>query len=354
MSTTLFAGTAVTRPGSVGTLYRARPDEDFAPVEGLPQDTGVQAIAAHPARPGTLFAATHHGLFRSDDAGASFSKLDVPSNEGEQFWSVAFHPTDPDTILTGCGPIGVYKSTDGGTSWRRVGSREAMNERLDMSNGKFFKHSRIMSLAYDPSDPAMVYGAVETSGFIVSEDGGESWADRSDALMALVDADPGLRSQVNVPDDYEGILDAHCVRVSPARPGTAFYACRMGLFSTSDAGRSWRNHDVRRFAPINYARDMRIAANDPQQLYLALSIASRSDSGALYRSDDLGETFRRADEPVSAKSTIMGMGASPTSSAKVIYVTRGGQVHWSADGSESWHAKQLPADAGDAYCAGIV
>lgn len=354
MSTILFAGTAVTRAGSIGTLYRASADADFTPVAGLPLDTGVQAITAHPDKRGVIYASTHGGLFESTDDGASFTKLPVPAEKGEQFWSLAIHPDAPDTMLAGCGPIGVYKTEDGGRSWRRCGARAAMNERLDMSSGKFFTHSRIMSLAYDPNDATTAYGAVETSGFIVSIDGGETWQDRSDGLMKLVDEDPGLRSQINVPDDYEGILDAHCVRVSPARPGTAFYACRMGLFSTDDGGASWRNHDIRRFADFSYTRDMRIAANDPETLYLALSIASRSDSGALYRSDDLGDTLRRADAGVTATSTIMGMGASPVDSDKVVYVTRGGQVHWSADGAATWYAKQLPPEAGDAYCAAII
>jgi photosystem II stability/assembly factor-like uncharacterized protein len=354
MSSILFAGTWDSRPGTVGTLYRAEEDGDFAPVRGIPLDTGVQAITPHPTKPGTFYASTHHGLFESTDRGESFTRLSVPSGDGEQFWSVAIHPTEPDTMLAGCGPIGIYKTQDGGRAWRRVGSREAMNERLDMKSGKFFTHSRIMSLAYDPTDPTMVYGAVETSGFIVSRDGGETWQDRSAGLMALVDADPTLKSQINVPDDYEGILDAHCVRVSPARPGTAFYACRMGLFSTGDAGLSWRNHDIRRFADFSYTRDMRIAADSPETMYLALSIASRSDSGAMYRSDDLGESLYRADRSVTATSTIMGMGASPVDSAKLVYVTRGGQVHWSGDGAVRWQAKQLPADAGDAYCAAIV
>lgn len=354
MGSILFAGTWDSRPGTIGTLYRADGDGEFAPVHGVPLDTGVQAITAHPAKSGVVYASSHHGLFESTDNGVSFRKLDVPIDEGEHFWSVAIHPSDPETMLAGMGPIGVYKTTDGGKSWRRTGSRDTMNERMDMSAGKFFKHSRIMSLAYDPADPNMVYGAVETSGFIVSENGGENWENRSAGLMALVDGDPNLRSQINVPDDYEGILDAHAVRVSPARPGTAFYACRMGLFSTPDAGRRWRNHDIRRFADFSYTRDLRIAANQPRTLYVALSIASRSDSGALYRSDDLGETLRRADEPVTAHSTIMGMGASPTDPGKVVYVTRGGQVHWSADDCVTWGAKQLPPDAGDAYCALIL
>lgn len=352
--TILFAGTAVTRPESTGTLYRAEIDGDFRPVAGIALDNGVQAITVHPTRTDHIFAATHQGLFRSTDRGLKFAKVAEPGAEGEQFWSVVVHPDDPDTLLTGCGPIGVYKSTDGGENWRRAGDSRHLPERLDMPTAKFFKHSRIMSLAYDPNDPRMVYGAVETSGFIVSEDGGEHWSDRSDGLIALVDADPTLRSQVNVPDDYEGILDAHAVRVSPAKPGTVFYACRLGLYSTEDGGMSWRDHALGRFAPIQYARDLRIAAQDPATLYLALSIASRSDAGALYRSDDLGDTWARADEPVTARSTIMGMGASPVSSAKLIYVTRGGQVHWSGDAAATWNAIQLPQDAGDAYCAAIL
>lgn len=354
MPNIFFAGTWDSRAGTVGTLYRAEDDSDFTPAGGIPLNTGVQAITPHPDRPGVLYASTHHGLFESTDNGRQFHRLEVPSADGEQFWSVAIHPNNPDVMLAGVGPIGVYKTEDAGTTWRRAGSPEPMSERLDMSAGKFFKHSRIMSLTYDPADPDRVYGAVETSGMIVSGDGGETWQDSSDGLVALANSDAALKSQINVPDDYEGILDAHCVRVSEARPGTVFYACRMGLFSSADAGRSWRNHDIRRFADFSYTRDMRIAAGHPRRMYLALSIASRSDSGALYRSDDLGESIRRVDNDVQAVSTIMGMGASPSDADKVIYVTRGGQVNWTDDGDRTWNTKQLPGDAGDAYCAAII
>ena len=68
----------------------------------------------------------------------------------------------------------------------------------------------------------------------------------------------------------------------------------------------------------------------------------------------MGKTWKRADEPVTAVSTIMGMGAHANDSNKVIYITRHGQVHWSEDGAKTWHAKQLPAEAGDGYCAAIV
>jgi photosystem II stability/assembly factor-like uncharacterized protein len=351
MNSVLLVGTANTRPGALGALFRAKGEGEFMPVVGLSAETGVQAITLHPTREGTVYAALREGVFQSNDAGESWERLPIPGAPGETFWSVAVHPQDPDILLVGCAPVGVYKSVDGGAHWRRVGTAAPMAERCDMSAAKMFNQSRLMRIAFDPSDPTQVFGACETNGFIVSQDGGETWRDASDALIALAEQHPALRSQINVPDDSEGMLDGHAVCVSPARPGLVFYACRMGLFSTADHGQSWRNHDIGKFAPITYSRDIRVDAQDPAVLYLALSISSRSAAGALYRSDDLGETWRQVDQSTPALSTVMSMGAHPRQGGRVIYVTRGGQTHWSDDGGRSWNARQLPAEAGDAYCA---
>jgi hypothetical protein len=170
----------------------------------------------------------------------------------------------------------------------------------------------------------------------------------------MAERTPSLRSQINVPDDREGMLDGHTVAMTSARPGEVFYACRMGLFSSNDRGKSWVSLDVGKFAPYTYARDLRVVPGAPGSIYLALSIASRSDAGALYRSNDAGKTWARADTPVNAVSTIMSMGVHPTDGLGAVYVTRHGQVHWTVDGSNTWLAKQLPGEAGDAYCAIIL
>lgn len=352
MSATLLVGTAVTREGAVGTLYRSVDGDDWKPADGIPVDTGVQSLIEHPNRKGTVFAATRAGVFKSTDSGASFGKLDVPSED--EFWSVTIHPENHDTIFVGTAPVSIYRSDDCGDSWRRVGSSRPMPELCDLSESKSFKHSRLMRLFFDPTNTNLLFGACETNGVIVSEDGGETWRAICDGLIALAAAHDDLKSAIVAPDEHEGMLDGHAVIVSRSKPGTVFYACRMGVFSSDDLGTSWRNHDVKRFAPLSYSRDLRLSVDDPNTFYLALSIASRSDSGALYRSTDCGETWQRCDAPVTAISTIMGMNLHATDPNRLIYVTRHGQVMWTEDRCATWNEKQLPENAGDAFQCAIL
>jgi len=352
MKSILLAGTAVTRPGAVGALYRCADGGPWQTARGIPVDTGVQAISSHPATSGVVFAAARSGVYKSTNAGESWEKLPVPS-QNEQFWSVTVHPRQPDVVFAGAAPVGVYRSDDCGTSWRRVGSKERMPELCDMTNSTI-PDSRLMRISFDPTNPQLGFGACETNGFIVSEDGGESWYDASQALIDSSEKDEKLKSKIITQSTFEGILDGHAVCVSSKKPGLLFYACRMGVFSTADKGKTWRNHDVGRFAPFSYSRDLRIAIDDPSTFYLALSISARSAAGALYRSGDLGETWERVDEAVTARSTIMSMNLHATDPGKVIYLTRGGQVIWTEDRCASWHESQLPADAGDAFCAAIL
>jgi photosystem II stability/assembly factor-like uncharacterized protein len=353
MSSVLLIGTAVTRKDAIGTLYRSADGDDWQPADGMPLTTGVQALTAHPGRPGTVFAATRAGMYRSTDSGASWKKLDVPS-VNEEFWSVSIHPRKPDVIFAGVSPVGVYRSDDGGDSWRRVGSRNPMPELCDYSNAPKGVTSRLMRIYFDPLNLELVFGACETNGLLISEDGGENWRDSSNALMELAEKHEDLRSAIITPNQTEGILDGHAVIMTPAKPGVVFYACRMGLFSSADKGESWHNHDIGRFAPFSYCRDLRLALDDPRTFYIPMSIGSRSNAGAFYRSSDLGETWQRVDESVTARSTIMSMNIHATDPHKAIYLTRGGQIMWTEDRCASWSEKQLPAEAGDGFCAAIL
>jgi photosystem II stability/assembly factor-like uncharacterized protein len=352
MSSVLLTGTAVTRPGAVGTLFRCESGGPWQPAAGMPLDTGVQALTPHPTRPGTVFAATRGGLYRSTDAGASWTKLDVPAGK-EEFWSVSVHPRDPGVVFAGVAPVGVYRSDDGGDHWRRVGPAEPMPEICDYTNARGLT-SRLMRLGFDPTDPQLMFGACETNGLLVSGDGGETWRDASGSLIGLANHRPELKSTAITPNDVEGILDGHAVCITPLRPGVVFYACRMGLFTSANQGRTWHDHGIPRFAPYSYCRDLRIAVDSPGTFYLALSIGPRSNTGALYRSTDVGETWNRVDEGMNARSTIMSMNVHATDPGKVIYLTRGGQVMWTEDGCASWNERQLPTEAGDAYCAAIL
>lgn len=355
MSNVLLVGTAATRRGAVGTLYRATGDGAWSPAEGMPQDTGVQAITPHPLHEGMVFAATCGGLYKSVDGGQRWRRLDVPGSEGREFWSLSVHPARPDTLFAGTSPVGVYRSDDCGENWQFCGEPTGNAERIGPLPWPT-AHSRLMRIAFDRQNPDLMFGAVEINGFIVSEDGGRSWRDASDALIRLAD-EPALRNHIVTKLDFEGALDGHAVCTSAAAPGTAIYACRIGVFATDDRGRSWRSLNVGQFAPIDYGRDVWVAIDDPNTVYAALSLHSRAEGdsvGAIYRSRNLGRSWERADNGVSPQSTVMGMGVHATNPDKVIDATRGGQVFWTLDHCCSWQESRLPGNAGDAYCAAIL
>ena len=103
----------------------------------------------------------------------------------EECWTVAVRPDDPDRLLVGCGPVGVYGSSDAGIYWNRLGDKSPMPELTDIASGKFFQVSRLMRFAFDPSAPDLVFGACETNGLVVSRDGGDSWRNISEGLVEL-------------------------------------------------------------------------------------------------------------------------------------------------------------------------
>ena len=71
--------------------------------------------------------------------------------------------------------------------------------------------------------------------------------------------------------------------------------------------------------------------------------------GSLYRSQDLGKTWKRFDHGVKAHSTMMSVGLHPRDPNQVYCATRGGQVFGTQDGGANWHEYRLPENIQDVY-----
>ncbi|MCK9507365.1 MAG: hypothetical protein M0Q54_02910 [Pigmentiphaga sp.] len=346
MDQVLFAGTAVTREGAIGSLYRLQAGTQWEKVADIPDDAAVQAIVQHPARPQLIFLATRKGLYKSEDKGRSWRLIPIDA-DGAQFWSIEVDPRNPDHLFAGTSPIGVFESTDCGESWTRCHVDHP--ERFTIRFGA----SRVMRLAFHPTNPDVLYGIAEINGFMVSLDGGKTWKGESRGLLGQA-AHAHLKNKIETSDDAEGMFDAHAVTTTPASPDSLYYLCRMGVFESMDKGRTFTDLEVRNFAPFSYCRDLRVTADNPRKLYACFSIASRSNAGAVYTSDDLGKTWRRADSIVTPQSTIMGINVHTADGKGVISVTRGGQVFHTFDGAQTWTETQLPATAGDAFCVAMI
>ena len=132
----------------------------------FPLNSRIQALAAHPTEPQTVFAGGDTGLFVSRDGGAKWERRATP-DDLPTIWSLAIDPVDPNTLFAGTRPAGVYRSRDGGHQWELC----PVDIAAECSIGTPF----VTSLTVDPDDHLTVWAGVEIDGVFRSVDGGDSW-----------------------------------------------------------------------------------------------------------------------------------------------------------------------------------
>ncbi|MBS2028861.1 MAG: exo-alpha-sialidase [Deltaproteobacteria bacterium] len=138
----------------------------------------VHKVVSHPSKPERFFLQNHWGLYRSDNAGKSWTDIanGVPSDFG---FGMAVHPSDPDTVYivplesdgfrcTPEGKLRVYRSRNGGKSW------QAMKKGLPQENA--FETVLRDGLTVDALDPAGVYFGTRSGKVYGSRDDGTSWS----------------------------------------------------------------------------------------------------------------------------------------------------------------------------------
>ena len=148
----------------------------------------VHKIVQHPAKPERLFLQNHWGLYRSDDAGNSWSDIanGVPSDFG---FCLAIHPHDPDMVYAvpiesdeyRCTPEGklrVYCTRDAGAHW------EPLTQGLPQKNA--METVLRDALTTDTCDPAGIYFGTRSGKVYGSSDDGKSWQILIEGLPPVV------------------------------------------------------------------------------------------------------------------------------------------------------------------------
>ncbi|HLH87001.1 MAG TPA: hypothetical protein VKX28_00980 [Xanthobacteraceae bacterium] len=324
--------------GKAGVFRRAAEGGDWEHVLGALE---AHTVCVHPSDPAVVLAGTTDGVWRSHDRGATFARTRFP-DAGKQIWSLLVDATNPQRIYAGGAPVDVYRSDDGGESWRRLPRPE-----LPVRATCPFP-PRVMRMAQHPRRPEEIFAALEVSGVMRTSDGGETWHDCSDDLVRLAEL-PHLKSKIISDTFAEGMLDGHAIAISAADPEAVILAARMGLFRSADRGRTWHDMELKRFSPVTYGRDIKVSPQDPKTMYAALSVAAASHDGGVYRSRDAGATWQRFDK-VQVHGTIMSLALHPTDPRQVYIGARyQGEVFATQDGGETWVAMPLPGPVKDIY-----
>ncbi|MFP6650769.1 MAG: hypothetical protein VCA17_00885 [Dehalococcoidia bacterium] len=315
-----------------GLLRRAVDSDKWESIaDGLPEGPQVRALLVHPDDPATVYAGTQLGVYRSRDRGASWKALHCP-DEGTNVWSLAFNPSNPDIIFAGYEPCAIYRSSDAGSSWQKMDTSRIAYPNVTTYMPPLAK--RVIGIAADPSDPSDVYAAVEVGGLLASRDGGDSWDSITDGLYT---------------DNHT--VDLHGVKLSAAAPGNVFIIAQVAMFRSPDRGRRWQHLRFGEMFPGgSYCRGLAIAPDDPKTVYLAAGAggggapAGTEEAGALFRSRDLGDTWERLDIGDTPPSRMFQVAIPSESPNQVYCVSKDGHFFSSDDGGDSWASSRLPVE----------
>jgi uncharacterized protein (TIGR03437 family) len=304
--------------GAQGGLWKSTDNgANWAPLTDGQPSLAMGAIAIDPKNPNIIFAGTGEsascglcyygaGLLKSTDGGVNWTVItgppsnvnpSVPAFVNVGFTRIVFDPVNSSTIFACTGAtaasnansesqflsdvqVGVWKSTDGGTTWRNVDPSSA--------NGTVRGHDLII----DPQNNSRVFAAMRSTGVFRSEAGGE----------------PGTWQRLTggLPEPAAELANSTFRRINlasgpPIPPSTsttlyAVYASTnselLGVWRSTNNGASWTQltrPQVR--GQANYNLDIAVDPTDSDVIYYGTSANSANNGGTLWRSRDGGQTW---------------------------------------------------------------
>src|SRR5918911_1487377 len=255
----------------------------------------VVAVAGDPHDPMVFyFGACAGGVWKTTDGGTSWENVSDGFFRTAAVGAIAVADADPNVVYAGTGETcirgnvshgdGVYRSTDGGKTWANVGLADTRH---------------IAKIRVHPKDPDLVYvaalghawGPNEERGLYRSRDGGTTWEkilfhpSRSDRAGAIdLSMDPH-----NPRILYAAFWEAQRTpySLSSGGPGSS-------LYKSTDGGDTWMELTTKQGLPAGGQGKSGVAVSPakPDRVWALVE----AEDGALFRSDDGGETWQRLSE----------------------------------------------------------
>lgn len=283
---TVFAGSA-----GGGVWKSVNGGTTFKPVFDQPAVQSIGAVAVDPTNPKTVWVGTGEswvrnsvsigdGIYKSTDGGENWTNVGL--KDSEHIARILIDPKDGNTVLAcALGHLwddnderGVYKTTDGGKSWRKV---------LGGANGS----TGCAMLASSSGDAKTIYATLwdvrrqawtfrsggPGSGIFKSTDGGEHWTELTPA------------NAKGLPEKPYGRI---AIAVAPSKPNVVYTVIedeKSALYRSDDAGQTWKRQDASQFMVWRpfYFGHLIVDPNDENKVYKA--------GGALLLSVNGGKSF---------------------------------------------------------------
>lgn len=283
---------------------------------GMYLEARVWAMSSHPAAPESLHAGTDEGVYRWDEQSARWMQI---STVLEDVWAIAHDPQDPSVLYAGTRPAGLYRSSDGGVTWREL-VVPGIAKFSDVNMGP----TRVTQILFDPFAADTLWATVEIGGIYRSDDRGNTWRLLTNGLVSA---------------DVHGIA---VVRTSNGTP-RVLASTNRGLHASEDQGETWRFVELD--SPWQYTRAVVTRPDDPAIVFLANGNGPPGNDGRLLRSHDGGDTWERLELPGVVNSTVWCVALHPSDPLLMFVCTNLGQLFRSIDGGDSW--TRLPHEFGE-------
>ncbi len=313
----------------------------------------TEGAAGSAQQPNVFYIGVNNGgVWKTTDYGRTWFPVFDHESTGS-IGSVVVAPSDPNIIYVGSGEglhrpdlstgKGVFRSDDAGATWTHLG----------LGDGQ-----QIPKIAVDPKDPNRIfvavlghpYGPNKERGIYRSTDGGKHFE-----KVFFIDENTGGDDVAIDPSNSNTVY----ATLWEAREGpwenAAWAGTHGGIFKSTDGGTTWKK--ISKGLPDNLVQaHIAIAASSPQTLYTAIATTTPNTYGGgsgvgIYRSDDGGESWRKVTEDGRPAARIGGGDvpeiAVDPKNPEIVYSTS--IVCWcSSDGGKTWTGIR-GAPGGDDY-----
>lgn len=301
----------------------------------------VTTVTGVPSQPKTFYmGVASGGLFRTTDSGASWVAITDGTDGKVPLGStgcVAVADSDPNVIYLGTGSDdvrsnvstgrGMYKTTDGGQTWKFIG---------------LYNAGQIGSVRIHPTNPNIVWVSAQGDvfksnterGIFKTTDGGQTWR------KVLFVSDSVGAMDVELQPDNPNIVYAWMSRLE-RKPWTIISGSREGgFYKSSDGGEHFTKITNGLPAELIGKANLAVTAAKPDRVY---ALVEAKPGGGLYRSDDAGQTWALVNSQgsiIQRPFYYATLGADPTN-ADVIYAGAEGFFK-STDGGKTFTIFRTP------------